>query len=471
MRGSAYVKTNVSKRALQRFVLGRILRHPHNKKPMTVVCMPGASCWDVKYFASFSRVEKIIAVEREPDVAKQIEAKIKKLPQVELYNGSITKFLDTYKQGVDLLYLDYCSNLNIRVLHDLHLIFRNQILPIGGKCVVNFFGAREAEDDWIAMRRHFDDLAERVSPGCEWDSFKADQKRCIAFNSLIASFRFTPLRPLPVGHTERLYCTTTAPLWHRYATVGGSMLTGYFGINTYGRRVNMGAVQLTPDCWYVRGQWSIKDFKRTNLTGISKTEGKQAVRDEYKKKILNFYERHHYTPTSKEIGHKNIRGFREIIREIGLCPRSGATLDEVKAEILRIYQRHGIVRWSDLKKAHLTKRRAFGYKSALARLLNEMNLTHAVRSEKTKRKNVRRYERLIAYVNHLEDKKKKTEFPYYSWVNKNHLLSYKDVLAELRRMETQGEVEHGHNQRNLTAKQVRQNTKQIEAPGTNKDCL
>jgi len=429
---------NPSKRAVQRFILGRILRHPHKKVPITVVCLPGESCWDVRFFSGYSRVQKIIALEKDPEVAEVIRAKTSNNPKVEVIETSTSKFLAETEETLDLIYLDYYSNFNLAVMQDLQIIFRRKLLEPGGKCVVGFYAARESEHAQVAQRFLFEDLDTRVPSEENWEDMEFDRRRCVAFNSLVARYRLRPVRPLPQGHPERTYATTTAPLWYRYPTDSASMLVGYFTLNTHNRTSTTDAIKQAKDCWYVRGNWSIRDVKRTDLGGLSSVEGAEFVRDIYKKEILDFYDKHFYTPTVPEVGRTSVKGWIELIRELGLCPRQHATKDEVKTEIQRIYERQGIVRWVDLRRAKLSRRNIFvsgNARTNLRKLLDEMGILHDVRSEVRKRKDAKLLSFLRLYLQHLESGKPKTQAPHYSSLRNRGLIQYDKAVRELRRLE------------------------------------
>ena len=439
---------NPAKRSMQRFVLGRILRHPHNKGPYTVLCMPGETCWDVDYFSSFDRVARVIVIERDPEVAAIIRNKTEGNHKVEIYEESVSTFLMNTPDKIDILYLDYYSNLNLSVLQDIRLIFQREIVPLGGKIVVGFLGARETPSAQVGQQLLFDHLNSYAPCGEEWDAIEADRRRCIAFNALVASHRTQRSPMAPKGeyacHNKTFnesgmaYTTTTGPLWHRYKTETASMLTGVFSINRRTKTSSPGTVRAAMDVWYVRNNWRIRDWRRQNMSGLGKTEGSEFVRLQYKKEILRFYEKHHYTPTIKQLSRTMVRDWRGIIREVGLCPRSGASLSEIQAELQRIVEREGVITWKLLKIAHLTKRGEIlkiGSGNSIVgfrHLCDEMDIPHTLIGEATAKRDDFRETVINDWLLHLQSSRARMAFPHYRMMARLRLLVYKDAHKALQ---------------------------------------
>jgi hypothetical protein len=431
---------NPSKRSLQRFLFGRILRHPHETGPITVACMPGESCWDIQFFLQYDRVQRIIAIERDPEVAAVIREKVGDDDRVEVFEGSTTKFLGTTSERFDLLYLDYYSNLNLSVMTDLRLVFRRCLLNEKAKCVVTFLGARESESDQAAQQALFEDLDAYHPTGEAWDTIEAHRRRCLAFTGLVAQYRWTPVRAAKPG--DRIYAATCAPKWFSYPTAetGVSMLVGYFTLRKYhSPNPGVGTIHYSPDNWLLRGKNVIQRWERKNFSGMAMVEGPGFVREVWKRRILDFYEKNHYTPGVKEIGRGYIRDWTALVREAGLCPRSGATIEDIKAEVQRIYDRKGSVSWTDLYRAKLAKRSALrtystDSKTALGRLLDEMGLLHQVRSKGRMAEDFRIIGLLEEWIDHLDAGKPRTTFPHYGSVRDRGFTNYAKAARELRRL-------------------------------------
>jgi len=429
---------NPSKRSLQRKVLGRIIRHPHHKDPMTVVCLPSQSCWDIKFFSSFPRVERIIAIERDPEVAQTIREKTAGNSKVvEVYEGTTTGWLATTEEKVDLLYFDYCSNFNLTVLQDFQLVFRRRVLKEKGKCVVAFLGARESESDQIAQRLLFEDFNERVSGGEEWGDMEPHRRRCVAFNSFLARGRFEPIRPMAGGHPDRVFALTCAAKWYSYPTEPGvPMLVGNFTLNSYSRK-SSGIYPITTsmDVWLVRGARGIREIRRGNFSGMGSVEGAGFVCDIYRRRILEFYEKKGYTPQQLDLGKTSVANWTGLIREVGLCPRTGASLEDLKGEIQRIYDRDGIVTWDALSRAKIRKRNQLSTPAQLRGILDEMGLLHRAYSARRREIDLVLLKVLRAYVTTIENGGNRTGFHRYSYLRKKGLHNYGEAVRELRRLE------------------------------------
>lgn len=423
-----------AKRAVQRAVLGSILRHPHDRSQLTVACLPSETCWDIDFFLGFARVERIIAIERDPQVAERIRAKRGANPRVEIFQGTTSEFLDTGRP-VGLVYFDYCSALSAAVFVDVRLMLRRRVLRPGSKCVLTFLAAREMGGDQAAQRLAFEDLDARVPSGETWETMDPDRRRCVALNSFLAGFRATPVRPLPQGHPERLFATTTAPLWRRYYGQHGlAMLTCRFSLNTYGRRGGVEAVGKATDAWYVRGTWGLRDISRRSLSGIARTEGRAVAEAFYEREIMAFYREHGYAPTSKEIGRANVRGWTALLRRLGLCPRQNATTEDVKREIRRIFEREGDVQWSHIRRARLSRKCGL-YPAALRRLCVEMGIAGAIQTRQRRKQRDQDMARLRAFLTALESGVARTSAPGYRWAVRFGCGTYEGALKGLRLLE------------------------------------
>lgn len=338
---------NPSKRSLQRSLLGKILRHPHKTKPYTIVCLPGRKCWEVEYFLPYNYktykgvgpgVKKVIALEQDQEVFDLIQEKYKDNDMVEVLNISTTEFLYTYDGQVDFIYFDYYSYFSSRVKQDIEIMFERKVLSEGGKFVINFLGARESIADQIMQKRCIENLSHAIGYNLNLDRYDDDTTRCLAFNGLIGFYRVKPISQRMYSKNTS-YVNATAPLWHRYKTLAGhTMLTGHFTLRSYGKNQSANTLKVAPDVWVLGSkQWSIKDW----VTFVS-NDSKQNYTF-WRGRVKDFYDENHYTPSSLDLGRTSIRCLPKIVKDLGLCPRTDRTIEDIKGEIDRIYQRVGVV--------------------------------------------------------------------------------------------------------------------------------
>ena len=230
---------NEAKRQLQRSTLYKIIANPHRVKPYVAVCMPGRKCWDIDYLSKFDYrqtteccvgVQKIIAIEKDPEIAQIIKEHCKDNDLVEVFCMTTTEFFNTYEGVVDLIYLDYYSSFTPSVMQDLEIIFDRGVCEDMGKVVVNFFGAREPKTNQIRQQRLFNYLTLMLGLEDEhWSETEEDRRRCIAFNGFL--YKLTTTRTLKDGK----FPSVSAPLWQKYKNLAGySMLTASFTSNSLG---------------------------------------------------------------------------------------------------------------------------------------------------------------------------------------------------------------------------------------------
>lgn len=427
---------NLSKRTLQRKVLGRILRNARNRHygECVALCMPGATCWDSSYLLGHKHVSRVVALERDPDVAEVIRRKHQNDERVSVVESATTEYLLNTEQVFNLIYFDYFSNFNRVVELDLMLTLRRRVLATQGKYVVSIWGARESIASQVRHQMLFETLDDRVPCGERWEDIDHERRRCVAFNALVAGYRYTPIRPsVPQGHPDRQYAFTTAPVWYKYKTAAANMYTGYFTLNSFGRKRGGGAVEACPDAWFVRGKHAPRPVESKNLLSLSRRENGPTHDEWYRAAALAFYARHHYTPTPKDIGKTCVRDWRRIVVSAGLCPRLGATRDQIVGEVRRIHERVGFVRWEHLVQAKIARRPIFkrGRKAA-ADLCESLGIPCDMRPDSSRRYHASRLERMEAWVAHIEAGRPKTHFSSYGWVVKNGLLNYKDAVVAMR---------------------------------------
>ena len=94
--------------------------------------------------------------------------------------------------------------------------------------------------------------------------------------------------------------------------------------------------------------------------------------------ILAYYKRHGHTPSTND----GVRGrfydftsWTKLVRGVGLCPRQGATMQELGDEVRRIHAKHGMVRQEHLDQARLVSVRPL--KSGQYVTLNRRSLIEA----------------------------------------------------------------------------------------------
>jgi hypothetical protein len=447
--------TSPTKRSLQRDLLRRIIHYGEGLRldSLTVACLPGETAWDIDYFLQYKKVSYIIGIERDEEVAKRLEERFADEPRVEIFLGTVSEFLMNTDYKLNFLYLDYCASFGLSVIQDIDILLRKQLLTKSGRCLVSFFNAREGVTSQIAQRRLFEDLDDHYPCGESWETMELDRRRCVAFNALLHRYRIWPTRAL--GHNKkrgepRYVGASAVHLWHRYKTVGGSMLTGYFTISAYGNSnsVHRDAAATSPDKWYVRGKWSLKDKASIgNMNGLNreaKKLGRDLHREFIERKIIEFYRKHQYTPTQRELvaaGGKKHPKWGEVVRGTGLCPAQRSTVDDIRGELRRIHERDGVITLELLQRARLAGKRQgvrralhanYGTThSAYRKLLDELGLPHDLQTKNERRK----VDELRAWVTHLESGGKKLESPLYQRMLNRGFRKYEDAVRELRRLQ------------------------------------
>lgn len=374
------VAPNLSKRAAQRAVLGRIMRNKRRAgATVRALCLPGFSCWDVTFLLSFPWVSEVVALESDPGVAATVRAKTAGLPVV-VHEESTTSFLARAAGKFDLIYLDYFANFGQRIEVDLSIVVRRRLLRERGVFAANFYGAREGE---VTQARHqmlFDDLDGRYPSGESWATITPDRRRCVAFNALVASWRIRPTSLAAPGSADRYFVTTCVPKWHAYSTEKCRMLTGWFALNTYTKTPDRTATFKDLDAWYARGRHAPRTHAAANLRGLalSAAEGPNIVSDWWQARIAEFYRRECYTPSVSDIGATYVRGWSKHVRAVGLCPRTSATSAQIAAEVSRIAARDGVVTWRSLIRAKISKRPIFAKRptQSAAALCDSIGVTH-----------------------------------------------------------------------------------------------
>lgn len=358
---------NEAKRQLQRETLYKIMGNPHRVKPYVAVCMPGRRCWDIDYLSKYDYrdttdccvgVQKIIAIEKDPEIAELIKEHCKDNDLVEVFCMTTTEFFNTYEGVVDLIYLDYYSSFTPSVMQDLEIILDRGVCEEKGKVVVNLFGAREPKTNQIRQQRLFKYLTLMLDVEDEtWDDAEVERRRCVAFNGFL--YKLTTIRTLNNG----FYPSISIPFWRMYKNLSGySMLTVSFTFKGYRKKKTYYQGRKSPDQWLVRGGWHIREKVKPTRFKIPYSELKERVRE--------FYEHNHYTPQPQDFGLTSCKRLKEAIEDVGLCPRTMRTQEQIDAEILRISERDGYVTLYSIHKARLPTKQALisKYKGICERL-------------------------------------------------------------------------------------------------------
>jgi len=218
------------------------------------------------------------------------------------------------------------------------------------------------------------------------------------------------------------------------------MLTGYFTMRSYGYNVSKDVLPRCPDKWYVQGDLKIKDVKPGKAIGalsrVSKSLGQDIAHDVVAKKVLDFYNEHGHAPTKEQMGTR-MPGWTVFLRELGVCPHHGATVEDIKAELRRIHQREGTVRVEHLKRAKLyeksvVRKRKTGknWRSLFEEWMTEMGIPHDLRMGRER--DLPLY--LSRYLAHLDAGGDRRNAPHYSTLYSRGLLDYADASAALHEL-------------------------------------
>lgn len=387
---------NEAKRQLQRETLYKIIANPHRVKPYVAVCMPGRKCWDIDYLSKFDYrettdccvgVQKIIAIEKDPEIAEIIKEHCKDNDLVEVFCMTTTEFFNTYEEVVDLIYLDYYSSLTPSVMQDLEIIFDRGICEDKGKVVVNFFGAREPKTNQIRQQRLFNYLTLMLDvEDVDWNETEEDRRRCIAFNGFL--YKLTTTRTL----NEGTFPSFSTPFWRKYKNLAGySMLTASFTFKGYKKKKTYFQGRNSSEQWLVCGDWHIREKVKPKRFQIPYLELKERVR--------GFYEQYHFTPQPKDFGLGSCKRLKDAIKDLGLCPRTSRTQEQIDAEIKRIADREGYVSLYSISKAKLPTQQSFvsKYKGICKRLGVKHRLDLQEVNSRVYRADVIRH-----YLTHLE---------------------------------------------------------------------
>lgn len=401
---------NPCKRHIQRKLLGRAIRNLcRYRKSLTVVCLPGESAWDIKYFLGFKDVAKIIAIESDDIVFNKLKVKFNGFDRVKLVNKTTTEFFyNSEENSFDIVYLDYFSNFSSSVKFDLRLLFERSLLREKGKVCIGFYGARESKSSFYENFYYCKKFCERFDqrpPNKE----NLDLIRPLSFNAFIWSLRATSRARI------------TSPAWFRYETKKCWMYVGLFSYNGETKRRGSVhcAIKYSLSRWFNLKPREVR--KSVFVAGNIKKFHPNGRRDLYKHYIIKFYEKYHRSPQKWEVSKfsgytlpKNINGFTELVRSCGLCPRINATKTELIQEIRRIYKRERYVSWKLLCTARISGRLShLGY----SQMIKEAGVDYGIRNKiyLTKKKII--HFRIVGeYLSHISSGKNKTKFQHYGTI-------------------------------------------------------
>ena len=345
------VGENPSKRKLQGLIYHRFFKAV--KSPARILCMPGASCWDIEYMLAHyaHKVSVIHAVEFNKGAADIIRARFSGDARVSVFAGTVLEFIAECSYKIDLAYLDYTSNFNLHVEFDLHMLFTRKLMNTHGRIVVSTWAAHETSDFRIRYAAHIAEAG--------WEP-PAAEARCVAFNAFV------------LAHGRHI--RTRPPSWYRYRTGAAHMYTadmvvcgtGFDALRTYATR-------------YVAKDGSVHNYTGKYFRPLTEERGKTEAWEHPKVEtvvaknfrgmrispqrrlaaavaiIHKFRVEHKRTPSIAETGLKPVLHNRAI-RASDACPRVRATPEQLLAEAVRVRAAHGYVDWQVLGDAHLSSR-------------------------------------------------------------------------------------------------------------------
>ena len=394
---------NPQKRSLHRLVLGRKIKNSRNTDPCIAVCMPGKSCWDIGFLSKYDyrtnskpygrRFKKIIAIERDEGTADLIREKTKDNDLVEVHCCTVAEFFNAYEgEKIGFVFLDYYSSLSPVMMQDIEVIIERGLLENGANLILNFFGGREIKVNQIRQQRLFRTFIKSMGSDETWEEAGKDRRRCLAFNGF--------LRKTANSLTEQgTYSSVMPPTWYRYKTLKGlTMLTCAFSFLK--QRGHKKTSTKATEKWLLLGSDGLKEHK-TNVV----------CRDMFEVEYLvsSFYDKYHYTPQPRNLGVASDTRLGIAIDNLGLCPRSLPTIDQIKGELGRIYQREGYISMYFLYKAKLPVTWKAFKVADYASLCDEMDIPHRLYVQLVNKMRTR-YETFVEYLDHRKRGGRITDF-------------------------------------------------------------
>lgn len=424
---------NISKRKLQTIVLHRasqnLSRYVKNQR---VLCLPGQSGWDLDYFRVNKHVVEIVGLEEDKEIYGKLCKRYKNVGKIDLQNLKTSEFLVSTDKKFDIIYLDYFSNLNTTVRFDIETILERQALNKWGKCIVNFYGARETITDQYVNEKLYKDACLFFNQPMKHLG-NPEMLRCAAFNALVIQCR----------RKYKLRCSSVA--WKKYLTQNNNahMYTGWFSINSYGSRSDSSAVRVSPDNWFLTGEYgSIPLVRAKNFAGVMGALARRGLTGQARKhwmaKIQKFYNEHHYTPHPKEIGTTKLAHsggkWAGYIRELGLCPRIKATEKELIEEIRRIELRDGQVTYEGLQRAMISRR--LGWSAEFRRLCEKHKIKYHLQAEASQKEQLRLLciDNIRKYLAHIDSGRPRTNSSHYSFMQKRGIIEYGAAASYLYKL-------------------------------------
>jgi hypothetical protein len=441
---------NPHKRQAQRQLLGPLLKATRKEgRELRVLCMPGSSAWDFDYFLASGAVAHIVGIERDEVIAEDLR---RRYPQenVEVVNTSVVEFLMETDQRFDLIYLDYCCPFGLSEAQDLEILMERRLLYDRGHCALAYHNAREGAAVGVLHTRMLQELERFLVLG----EMSSDQVRCAAVNGLIARNR----RCARFSSGD-YYIFYPVKQWYRYSTRNGSMLTGMlrYAEPSYCPKT---AREMVSDRWAVQGHCAIRDVRVDTWQGrgaINRWErslGRTGTRAPVHQWALEFYRTHHRAPRAKEVIASGLlsspQSWSDELRSLGLCPLWGTSVDDIRGELTRIYERDGAVTVPLLIRAGLLlekspnkvasnalKTYARSAIPAFSLLLQEMQLPHVLETPMQER----HFRDLEQWVDILakEGSAGWRHRGLYNTMRRRGFAAYEDASKELRRLRAERE--------------------------------
>ncbi len=188
------------------------------------------------------------------------------------------------------------------------------------------------------------------------------------------------------------------------------MLTGYFTLNSYPSKQSRGALYEAKEVWTTDPvRWGITDWH----TEVSVKP--QQNYDIWKKQVEDFYAKNHYTPSSLDLGRTSIKCLPQIVRDLGLCPRTDRTVEDIKGEIDRIYQRVGVVCPFTVAQAKIGLKSGKNEKMSVRSIIDyceEKGYPHRLLLKPIKT-NINQLKTVKEYLDHLQADNPPSSFPKY----------------------------------------------------------
>lgn len=422
---------NPSKRHIQSKVLGRSFRNMSRyKKEIRVLCLPGISGWDIELIRGFSGPKKtFVGLEDDSKTFNTINQNYSNAEDVRILNIKTSDFLATTDEKFDLIYLDYFSNLSNTVRFDVETIFSRSILNPRGHLIVNIYGARENVTDFHVNTS----LYKRIYSARKWPVEESDDMellRCRAFGALIIDCIY--------NYKINVKC----PKWLKYRSGTAFFYTAWLSYSGPTSKAGA-AVTKTPKVWCLPNTFKVQEITTKGMSGLalslSKRGMKNVSRNHYKALALKFYDENHRSPSSIEVTGKKgrINDWNTLLREVGLCPITKATDEDLLKELKRIEARDGFVSFQGLKKARISRR--LGWSREYQRFCHKYGLKyfHDLQRKHYHIRRLKHLELVQKYIEYIESGKPKSYFPNKTTIRRIGIFSYSDALKKIKELKCQ----------------------------------